>query len=80
MNIEQTPKPANDNEPKKIWSRSDAIAEIGLLRQQAMQEGAVDSEHSDLSRLIIDIRNNTITAEEAVEKARALIKSRQSYN
>lgn len=82
MNPEGKPKAANDNEviSKKVWSRSDAIAEIGLLRQQAMQSGSVDSENDELSRLIIDIRNEKIGAEDAVKQAHAIIQNRQDYH
>ena len=75
--MEGAPKPANDNEG---WSMQDAIAEIGVIRQRIAATGAVDTEHDDLTRLIVDLQNQKIAPGEAVRKARLLEEARQNYH
>jgi hypothetical protein len=76
MSIE---RPASGSEKGRM-DLNEALAEIGVLRQRAMQEGAVDAENDFFSQLIIDARNGKVSPEEAVEKARALAESRQNYH
>lgn len=77
MSIE---RPAGGSEKGRDLDLNEALAEIGVLRQQAMQEGAVDAENDFFNQLIIDARNGKISPREAVERARALTESRQSYH
>ncbi len=72
--------PADDNEQGKQWTEVEAVAEIDVLRQQVMQGGSVDSENDLFTKLIIDIRNGLITPKEGVEKAHAIVESRQDYH
>lgn len=74
---------ANDNERGRAMpelSMADAIAEIGLLRQQVSQEGATDSEPDELSRILIDVRNEKISPADGVAKAKKLVESRSTYH
>ncbi len=82
MGIEQ---PANDNAREQsvqqsVMSMSDAIAQIGLFRQQVESEGAVDTEREELSNILIDVMHSKITPAEGVQKAQALVNARSTYH
>ena len=75
MNMESprkkpVPEAANEN---KEWGMSGAIAEVGILEQQVMQEGAVDTEPNQFALIRSAVINSKITPSEGVQKAFDLV-------
>ena len=71
------PEAANEN---KEWGMSEAIAEVGILEQQVMQEGAVDTEPNQFALIRSDIINEKVAPSEGVWRARKLVEERQNYH
>jgi len=56
------------------------ISEIMAIRQQVQSSEPIDSEPSDIDEILNQLKENKISPEEALEKARGIRDSMQSYH
>ena len=70
--IQPAPEESREGK-KKEWGMSEAIAEVGILEQQVMQEGAVDTEPNQFALIRSAVINSKITPSEGVQKAFDLV-------
>lgn len=66
-------------EKEEIFTKENAVLEIGVLRQECSVMGANDSEIIELSKLMEQVKAGEIDPSEAVKKARFIRHGKMEY-
>lgn len=70
-------KASNDNEKPRVWTQNEAVAQLGIWRDEVAKTHRMDIEPGDLTRLVIGVINGKMDPTEAVNEAHKKMMSRQ---
>lgn len=76
MNLQEQ---TNTQEQEEIFTKENAVLEIGVLRSECAVMGANDSEIIELNQLMSDVKEGKIDPTEAVKTARSIRHGKMEY-